>query len=186
MSGQASLRSRILIAGGQVALIVLSVLLAFVLNEWRQRAAHDELGAQALAGLRTEFETNRDRASESADYRATLIEEVRVGNARLQLRPAFIASNAWESAQAADALRHLPYRIVEVAGEIHELQEIYRDIAVTGGDLLYLSNMLSNDVLGAGQQTFVPVLEDMVYFERQLVRLYDDALILIDSLEATR
>lgn len=185
MSEQRSFGRSALLAVGQVALIVLSVLLALAANEWRQRADDEALAAQALASLRAEFENNRAQAERALSYREQLLARLDSGGTSIQLRPAFISDNAWPSAQAAGALRHLPYEIVAQAGRIHEMQSVYRDITVAGGNLLYFGNVFGGEALPSNHRGFIPMLQDMLFFERDLIRQYDAAFVLMDSLEST-
>jgi len=182
MTGQASFRNQLLIALGQVTLIVLSVVLAFMANRWQQHAEDEALAAQAIEAMQIEFTTNRETVQAAVEYRRGVLARIDSGGAGGQMRPAFITGNAWMTAVATNALQQLPFELVVAAGNVHETQEAYSDAILLGALIGYFSNLLDDESLSHGPDRVYYLLEDMYTTELNLIRRYDAALALIDSL----
>ncbi|MEM8560129.1 MAG: hypothetical protein AAGG50_20110 [Bacteroidota bacterium] len=175
---------RVLFALGNVVLIVLSVSLAFALNEWGDRRAQAALVEQALRGFADEIETNRARAQTALEHHEAIVEPLGSGEQTgLQLRTAFLTDTAWESAQASGALAHMPYETVAVLAEVHEMQALYITASTELLGLIYFGNVFGSDQNPTDVSGYAPAISDLIFFERSLIARYDDALALITGVE---
>jgi hypothetical protein len=117
-------------------LIVVSVLLAFGLNEWRMHRADATLTRNVIDGLHREIESNLALLERMQPLHAGLAEALaRVDPADVQGRPAFAiiseqridggtlinppAEAAWETALSTGALRLLDYETVAILSRIY-------------------------------------------------------------------
>lgn len=167
------------LALGQVALVVLSVGLGLAVGEWRQSRADAARAAQAVDGAVREIARNREQVARAIDYHDELLGAIEGGATSLNLRPAFVTDNAWETAQAAGVVPDLPFAVVEALSEIHDVQQTYGELAKVTVSLLYLSSVFQGDALGVDARGYAGNVSDLQFFERRLVGLYDDALVSI-------
>ncbi len=187
------LRERLpLVAMGiEVFSIVLGVLLALGMNEWRESRAEDELAERALAQIRGEVERNDRVVEDRHPYHAAALDSLRsytadldpelgvedVSRARLgfprggQFAPLF--SSAYEAARASGALAHMDYETLRLLASIYEMQEtlmeqddrvmelLFSPINVQPGNFYYTLSLVPG------------LMTDVVNSEETLLELYD-------------
>lgn len=171
------------------ALIVFSVLLALVLNEWRESRAEKERVEQALGAIRAELRENRRLVDEAREYHARLAASfdasARRGAERPDLsaaergllHPARVLRTAWESAQSTGASSAIPYDTVLRLSSVYVRQEEYEALSRTVGEAIY--DRILQDGLDAVVQTyprFVVIQKEFVGREASLLQEYDEAL----------
>ena len=170
------------LALGQVALVVLSVGLGLAVGEWRQSRADAARAAQAVDGAVREIARNQRRAADAIIYHDELFEALESGETQsVQLRPAFLVDNAWETAQAAGVVPDLPYPVVEALAAIHDTQTTYQRLAELNIGLLYFGNIYSGAALPSDAKGYASSVSDLRLFERELVAQYGAALAAIDA-----
>lgn len=180
-------------------LIVLSVLLALGLDEWRQNRAQDERVALALAGIRSELETNRDAVMNAATRHIELRDTLATFAAadrppppaiyynRGMFNPARVLSTAWESARATAALDRLPY------GLVLQLSQVYSDGAdytglrdrIVADIMVDIRRTSAEEVLRDDYRGFIVLAEDFSNREMRLRERYDRVLAQLDSVAAS-
>ncbi|MEO1074775.1 MAG: hypothetical protein AAFX41_02285 [Bacteroidota bacterium] len=181
-SARPSWSGRLLFALGNVVLIVLSVSLAFALNEWGDRRAQAALVDQALRGFAVEIEGNRSRIERALAHHQEIVEPIGSGEQTgLQLRTAFLTDTAWESAQASGALALMPYETVAVLAEVHEMQSLYITASTDLVGLLYFGNVFGSAQNPTDVSGYAPALQDLIFFEREMISRYDAALALLPT-----
>lgn len=90
------------------------------------------------------------------------------GKSNIQLRTAGISSNTWGLAQATNALIDMDYDLVMVLGQANDIYSNYISISEKAINILY-----------TGDGEIVPVLQDMLFMERQLESKYEEILHLL-------
>ncbi|HEX8903811.1 MAG TPA: hypothetical protein VF771_03160 [Longimicrobiaceae bacterium] len=120
------------------ALIVLSVLLGFAVNEWQQRQAQRELTRNVLANFRREIALNlrtleriqpkharlteRLRAAAAAPHGDSTAFQVFAARMEGEMEMVPLKEAAWEAASATGALRLLPYETSAALSETYAVQ----------------------------------------------------------------
>lgn len=182
--------SRVLL---ESALIVLSVLLALVLDEWRRdRHQRAEL-VLAVQGIRAELAQNRSTV-ERARVRHLAMHDSLLHYTRVAekpppriyygglFNPAPVFSIAWQSAREGGSLNRLPFELRLVLAEVYDRQLQYREL----GDAIIQSAM--SDVQRRGPEAvfrdgfanFLLLTQDFANRERALTESYDSALLALD------
>jgi len=125
----------------EMTAIMLSVVLGFMLNEWRQERAERAAAERASTILVRELETNlqitEGRRSQFLPFRDTLavlaeqegddaaLEPGRVGMTNLP--PYVFMDGAYEAARASGALSAMDFRTIEAITRAYSIQQIWRD-----------------------------------------------------------
>lgn len=177
--------------GIEVFSIVLGVLLALGVNEWRESRAEDELADRALAQIRSEAERNDRVVEDRYPYHAAALDSLQsyvvdldpglgvedVSRARLgfprggQFAPLF--SSAYEAARSSGALAHVDFETLSLLSSIYEMQQTLMDqdervlnllfspINVQPGNFYYTLSLAPG------------LMRDVVNSEETLLELYD-------------
>lgn len=131
------------------ALIVFGVLLALVLNEWREEVSRRERTALAMAAVRAELEQNRALVAEARAYherlaasfaasaeRGDALPDQRLATEGL-LSPGRVLRTAWESAQQGELLAEVPYPTVLALSRAYARQAEYEELTRAGMQIAY-------------------------------------------------
>lgn len=139
--------------GLEVFFIVLGVILALGLNEWRQAAANAELGKSALEQVKAEIKENQERLEGTLEEHKLLRAHVEEAIATAQqaeeegddvalsyqfnYSSTLLTMTAWESAIVTQAVRYMDFATVQQISDIYELFEMYdkhgRDVILSMG-----------------------------------------------------
>ena len=121
----------------EVFSVVLAVLFALGVNEWRTNLANQELAFNALAYILIEIESNKQEVEESVrehqSVRAQLEEALELENegtptpVRFGYSHSVLGNTAWQSTLATQAVRFLDFETVKELSELYELQLVYAD-----------------------------------------------------------
>lgn len=162
----------------EAVLVILSVLLALTLNGWRQNEFHEDLAAQALRNIEDQIRTNKTAVEEALAYHEMLLDDLPEDRGRaVPLKPALIQNNAWETAQATQAVTYIDYDLAALASEVHELQEQYQHTVQAATQSLYLGVTPGR----SGDSSTLPMLLDLRSLERLLLERYENLLSEIDA-----
>jgi len=177
-------------------LIVLSVLLALALDEWRgERRQRLEL-IFALESIRAELAENQGAAESAYSRHASVHDSLQSYASRAELppariyyggmfNPAGVLSIAWESARESGAVERMPYDLRLALARVYDRQMRYRAL----GDALAQSIMSDVQRRGGeavfrdGYANFLILTEDFANRERRLVAVYDSTLAALTSRE---
>lgn len=170
-------------------LIVLSVLLALALDEWRRGRQQRIDLSLAVQGIRAELTDNKAEAERAYSRHVTIRDTLQAYARRADLppariyyggmfNPASLLSIAWESARDGGSTEHLPYDVRLMLARVYDRQSRYRTL----GDAIAQSIM--SDVQRRGGETvfrdgyanFILLTEDFANRERRLVVAFDSAL----------
>jgi hypothetical protein len=176
--------------GAEVILITIGVFLALMGEQWRQDAADRRLADDSLRRLRSEMQANRRAVDAVKDYHSATLIKLRAflaadDKARAAMavnlegiRPAFFENTAWDLALATQSLVHMDPEIAFAVSRIYGLQRRYEGLTEGITHAMYLRPP------SEGPETFFPAVEvfysDIVFFEPELLRLYDEVLPQID------
>ena len=153
--------------GVETFFVVLGVLLALALDEWRQGRREQEVVVLALQNIRDEIQANRAEVQ-----RALTLHREQMGllektpDLALALRPAMIRNNAWQAAQSSQAAARMDFSAVAAFSKMEELQKVYQGLLAGVMPSLYLKDRRPEMSL---------VIQDLVWFEQGLLQAYDDA-----------
>jgi type II secretory pathway pseudopilin PulG len=177
-------------------LIVLSVLLALAVDQWRDERDRAELAEVALGSIRAELEANRagvERAREHHlamhDSLTTYAEAGQRPPARLYLggifNPALVHSIAWESARETGATAEIPYETILELSRIYDIQTRYQALGsrLTQDIMTDVRREGTEVVLGDRFRGFISLQED---FAGREGRLLDDYARVAELLTAVR
>jgi hypothetical protein len=164
-------------------LIVMSILLALAVDQWRENRNNRLLALQSLEIFERELERNlarlddvipyhnglRDVATEMAAEPERIVE---VRSLMEGLRPVVLQNTAWEAALATGALRHIDVETVAALSWTYSNQERFREELRVGAPRM---------VPGAGAnltevQQAVAYLTEMTRSEQELHGYYVEAL----------
>ena len=185
-------------------LIIVSVLLALGLNEWRQGKADRDLVRAVLDNVQGEIQRNRDLLQRRLPYHETMLDSTRGfldnnlegGPDGLRLKQLAraeqlgIDSNkglatagrftdtGWRLALNSGALRFMDYDVMKALSETYVKQEETErqeeKLVERFGGLF--RGYFGESIFGAELFTFTMALTDMVLREQELLKQYDSAL----------
>ncbi len=121
----------------EVFSVVLAVLFALGVNEWRTNLANKELALNATAYILVEIESNKQEVEETiqnhhhlqADLEKALKldDEGTPADLRIGYSHSVLSNTAWHSTLATQAVRFLDFESVKELSELYELQLVYAD-----------------------------------------------------------
>ena len=170
----------------EVVLISVGVFLALMGEQWRDRSQTRELTQISLRSFREEILTNRAAVSAVRDYHVTLLKSLRAylaadpkarrtDSVRINgLQPVFFERTSWDMALATQSLVHLDPKIAYNLSRIYGLQQTYSDSTRGIMQAIYLRPLMEN------VEGLTAYYGDLVLWEPQLLRLYDEILPQID------
>jgi hypothetical protein len=181
----------------EVGLITAGVLLALLVDEWRERAGHRQLADDTLGRIRSEFRGNRAAVAGVKDKHAAYLKRISdYFNADAAARasmpypflptdPAFLEYTAWDLAIATQALGYLDPELAQAAAHVYAVQRQLDAATRDATHVMYLH---------AGNADPTPLTRSLaVYFgdctliEPRLLKLYDEILPRLDAaIEAGR
>src|SRR5689334_25267935 len=108
VSDRSSSRIPWLKLGVETLFVVLGVLVALAVDEWREARRDQEVVRLALQNLRAEIRANRPEVERAlAHHREQLRRLEKTPGIGVAIRPAMIRNNAWQAAQSSQAAAHM-------------------------------------------------------------------------------
>ena len=169
-------------------LIILSILVALGLDEWRDERQKAENIDQALVNFIGEIQQNRARVEDAAPFNQGLRH---VLNRRQQVKaiesvatfiniiesynPVVLRSTAWETAIATGSLAKMDYDLVSALSLTYSLQNRYQEVSRTGMMELTSPQNLSQDKLDLAIYNAIRYLDDVTGMETELGGYYAEA-----------
>jgi hypothetical protein len=164
----------------EAGLIVLGLVGALLVDEWRDTRARTQRVEAALASIRAELDANRAVLAEVIARHETLmatLRELASAGRRYDgpiLRPATISGVAWEAARDAAITNDMPFQTLMVVGRTYAVQTAYVS------EMGFFNNQLyTGDVADAYRQQPLRLegrLNDLTGRARGVQRQYDEAL----------
>ncbi len=176
------------------ALIVMSILVALGLDEWRENREDAETVQQALANFHREIQQNRSRLEYAKPVNEGLLNVLkgRYDDTELLSVDEFVdmmeiyetvnlQSTAWETALATGSLAKMDYNIVSALSLTYSLQNRYQLATRSGMAELTSPQNLSSEILSLAIYNTVRYLDDITTLETDLDLTYGEAADVIFS-----
>jgi hypothetical protein len=175
-------------------LIVISILVALALDEWRETRENDQTVRQALLNFHSEIGQNRSRIEDATPFNQGLLNVLQMRyqegdvdsvdefvNMVESYTPAVLQSTAWETALATGSLAKMDYNLVSALSLTYSLQGRYQAATRTGMDDLMSPQNLSPNQMNLAVFNSVRYLSDTTGMEAELVAVYNEASAVIRS-----
>ena len=169
-------------------LIVVSILVALYLDEWRDDRQEAENIEHALANFVSEIQRNRARVEDAAPFNQGLrhvlnrrqevhaIESVATFvNIIESYSPVVLQSTAWETAIATGALAKMDYGLVSALSLTYSLQNRYQQVSRTGITQMTSPQNLSEEKLDLAVYNAIRYLDYVTGMETELGVVYTEA-----------
>ena len=169
-------------------LIVVSIMVALALDEWRESRQDDETVRQALLNFRSEIDQNKARIEDAAPFNEGLLnvlqnryEEDDIAtvdefvNMVESYAPVVLQSTAWDTALATGSLAKMDYNLVSALSLTYSLQNRYQMATRSGMDSLMSPQNLSPDQISLAIYNSVRYLIDSTSMEAELGAVYAEA-----------
>jgi hypothetical protein len=174
------------------ALIVISILVALGLDEWRENREDEENVQLALSNFASELMQNQ--AEDAAPFNRGLRNVLRnryqaddIGsvdefvNMVESFVPVVLQSAAWETALATGSLAKMKYDLVSALSLTYSLQSRYQLTTRSGMDELTSPQNLSEDKLSLALYNSVRYLDEITDMEEELGVIYAEAFSVIQA-----
>lgn len=169
-------------------LIVVSILFALYLDEWRDDRQDAENIEDALAYFVSEIQQNRARVEDAAPFNQGLrhvlsrrqevraIESVATFiNIFESYNPVVLQSTAWETAIATGALAKMDYKLVSALSLTYSLQNRYQQVSQNGVAEMTSPQNLSEEKLDLAVYNAIRYLDTVTGMETELGAVYAEA-----------
>lgn len=171
----------------EAASVLLAVLLALAVDEWRQDRADRALARHAEQGIHEEIRLNREQLRDvHANHlaiqryfvaqRAAAQEEENPGSLSVDFSLALLSDAAWETARVTQAVHFMPYDKVTELARLYQLQRLYEE--AQSGFVNRLSSM--GELHTRSPRHFIDALrgrlKTVLDLQRGLFESYDEML----------
>ena len=176
------------------ALIVLSILVALGLDEWREDRQDEETVQLALSNFSSELQQNQARLEDAAPFnkglRSVLRNRYQEGdiesvdefvNMVESYVPVVLQSTAWETALATGSLAKMEYDLVSALSLTYSLQNRYQLASRSGMDDLTSPQNLSEEKLTLAVYNSIRYLDDITSMEEELGVIFNEAFSVIQT-----
>jgi hypothetical protein len=128
-------------------LIILSVMLALTADSWRQDRVNEEMSQKALSNIRREILENLEAIEAVLPHHRALLGSLQGEDppSGIDPSPAFIQNNAWEAAQAMEAVPYMDTDVVSIASRIHENQRQYQAIVAMINEVMLIETFRADE-----------------------------------------
>ena len=174
------------------ALIVMSILVALGLDEWRENREDEETVQLALSNFVREIRQNQTGVADSAPFNQGLKSVLRnryqtddIGsvdefvNMVESFEPAVLQSTAWETALATGSLAKMEYGLVSALSLTYSLQNRYLMASRTGMAELTSPQNLSEEKLNLAVYNSIRYLDSITSMEEELSVTYNEAFAVV-------
>lgn len=174
--------------------VVLGILLAFGLNTYYNDKVEEKRARHFLEGIRLEIEENSKEVAEKLAYHKGIRDTLNSTPSKviLRLKTSRVKDFAWEIAQENSMSQHISYELYRKLAEIYEAQNYLRQNNNEASTMMSHVNVLSPFyVIGVNVSEeeakafskdykigWIPIFEDFITAEENLIELYEEALIL--------
>ena len=174
------------------ALIVVSILVALGLDEWRENRQDILVIRHALASFAIEIQQNKFRVEDAAPFNQGLKnvlathyvdDDVDTVDAFVTMvesySPVVLHSTAWETALATGSLAKMKYELVSALSLTYSLQGRYQAANNEGMQQIMSPQNLSEDKLKLAVYNSIRYLDSVTGMESELSVVYAEALALL-------
>ncbi len=176
------------------ALIVVSILVALGLDEWRQNRQNAAVIRHALSSFLSEVQQNKIRVEDATPFNQGLrlvlnlhyvdddIESVDEFVSMVETySPVVLQSTAWETALATGSLAKMDYNLVAALSLTYSLQNRYQLASRSGFSELTSPQNLAEDRLKLAAYNSIRYLDNITGMETELDVIYGEATIIIQA-----
>ncbi|MCB2200989.1 hypothetical protein KQI63_16445 [bacterium] len=186
----------------ELVLLVISILLALSVNNWREDANNRDLVASALTSIQTQIEENRDSTAVILEEHEALLDTIQKtkygpeyqGKSALQvfveqmgddgLELTIPLQSAYNTAIASGAMRYMDYQTASMLAGLHSMET--NGVIVATRRLQ--ENFLTAAMIDSSQaqlqlQLLTMYLTDIVFQERAIIEEYDRVLARMEGTE---
>ncbi len=169
-------------------LIMISIVAALALDEWRENRQDEEMVEHALDNFLLEIRQNRARVEDSAPFnnglRDVLVRRHMQGDISAvtdfvgiveSYSPSMLQATAWETAIATGALAKMHYDIVAALSLTYSLQTRYQQTVLERAAELTSPQNLSEDNLELAVFNSIRYLNDVTRMEAELTAVFEEA-----------
>ncbi len=175
----------------EAGMVVLAVLAALGVEEWREVKQQEELADRAMAVVVAEIQSNIDELEENRAANAELLEKVvaadRAGELpddfNLTFEYSLISTSAWETAQVTQATHFMPIDRVQSLAKLYGLQELFEAAQSEVLDFIFNVGPIAREDPNRIPGMLRGPLSQAVGMETVLVEAYDSLLVRIDREE---
>ncbi len=162
-------------------LIILSVMLALTADSWRQSRLNEQMSQKALSNITREILENRAAIDAVLPTHMALLETLQGDDppSGIDPSPAFIQDNAWDAAQAMDAVPYMDTDVVSIASRIHENQRQYQGIVAMINEVMLVETFHADEsAISSGRirDGLTVVVAHLTRLEMRLSQQYEEFL----------
>lgn len=186
----------------EAVLIMMSVALGLMANEWRGGRENEKEAVNALEFIREEIEGNQERIEEilpyherMADSLSVLMNRVFASGAKISTREMFtampsgfstplISRNSWELVNQTGAINHVDFDLAISLSRLYDLQAFYQQKIDLIGQNVYVAGNINSLDQGSAVIAFGLLANDIAIQERRLLKQYPAMVARLDSLMA--
>jgi type II secretory pathway pseudopilin PulG len=151
--------------GAETFFVVLGVLLALALDEWRQDRREQEVVTLALQNIRSEIQENREEIRRTLSYHRDLLARLeKTPGMPVAFKPAILRNSAWQAAQSSQAAARMDFSAVAAFSKMKDRQDLYQGFSTQVLPMVYQPGRPSR-----------MILSDFAFVEGMLLQAYDEA-----------
>jgi hypothetical protein len=173
--------------------IVVSIGLAFAVDQYRERRANRDLASRALASIASELEHNLAQIEPFVDVHRHWADALAGANTShggqsaidiyIAVRPRLpegaranfptqVRRVAWDASLSTGALRFIDYDLVAAVSEIYAMQDYYGDTARQLGSAVYAGPAMDPATSAIAVRQLTVTMREVVFAEELLIDLY--------------
>lgn len=173
-------------------LIVISILVALALDEWREQREDDQMVRQALLNFANELVQNRARIEDATPFNQGLLNVLQGNHERNEVStidefvmmvesysPVVLQSTAWDTALATGSLAKMDYNLVSALSLTYNMQSRYQIATRSGMEEIMNPQTLSAEQMNLAVLNSIRYLRDATSMEVELSAVYDVATTVI-------
>lgn len=175
------------------ALIVVSILVALGLDEWRESREDEQLVRHALTSFLSEMHKNKLLVEDDAPFNRGLRNVLDMHYQKDDISsvdefivmvesysPIDLHSTAWETALATGSLAKMDYTLVSALSLTYSQQSRYDAITQSGLNEVLSPQNLTDDTLKLAIYNSIRYLDNVATAETELAIIYDQAIAVVD------
>ena len=183
---------------GEIALVVVGILIALQINNWNDERKITADKKKTLLLIKKEIMANQSLVKRTSDYHEMVrdtLTKIEIPKDEEATKEAFqfwrglqifrLRNSAFQTAVQAGITKELDIKLSERLNAMYTLQDAYNDFSSTASQGLYNLDFSSTDSYGSIATFISMVMTDLYYFEKELMMMFDDSLMELETLEKT-
>lgn len=169
--------------------VVLAVLVALGVDEWRESKDRMEMADRATEGVIAELESNRAELYDSMEENQGVLQAVREARRADELPDEFdlnyeyplLSDASWETARMTQATQFMPLEQVRQLAGLYELQTLFERSRDDVMDFILNAGTIVGDGPEQIPRLIYPKLNNAVGMQQLLITAYDSTLVQLGS-----